>query len=401
MDTSSFYDDLPVMEEFLDITDPARFSPVPDDWLIAETDVRGSTEAIRRGKYKDVNVAGAASIISILNIDRSLGIPFIFGGDGATLCVPPGWAEKTKSRLIGTVRMVDEAFGLSLRAGMVPVHLVRSRGYDLRVARHRISASYVQAVFTGGGIEYAESLIKTPEGDAFVVREGDADPELDFSGLECRWNDVPSVHGEVVSLIVKALGGDPRAAAATYRELILCLRRVYGSDADCHPIHPSKLKMSLLGPHISRESRVRTAGKSAAARLACALEIRGKVLTGKILIRLKRKTRTADWGRYPAELAGNTDCRKFSDIFRQVLSGNESQRRELEAYLEGLYERGLIVYGMHAAPTALLTCLIFSYNGAHMHLVDGGNGGYALAAAAMKDRLRKLHVSAGTRVASV
>jgi len=296
--------------------------------------------------------------------------------------------------------MVREAFGLSLRAGIIPVRLIRSRGYDIRVARHRISAGYVQAVFTGGGIEYAESLLKMTEGDAFVLRDGDAEPELDFSGLECRWNDVPSVHGEVVSLIVKAQGGDLRTTAATYRDLILCLRRIYGSDADCHPIHPSKLKMSLLGPHISRESRVRSAGKSVAARLACALEIRGKILTGNLLIRLKRKTRTADWGRYPSELAENTDCRKFSDIFRQVLSGNESQRLELEKYLEGLYERGVLVYGIHAAPTALLTCLIFSYNGAHMHLVDGGNGGYALAAAAMKGRLKKLPESTGTPVTS-
>src|SRR5271166_394749 len=94
--TSSFYDELPVLEDFLDVTDPARFIPVPDGWLIAETDVQGSTEAIRRGKYKDVNVAGAASIISLLNIDRSLGVPFIFGGDGATLCIPPEWGDRAK-----------------------------------------------------------------------------------------------------------------------------------------------------------------------------------------------------------------------------------------------------------------------------------------------------------------
>jgi hypothetical protein len=121
--------------------------------------------------------------------------------------------------------------------------------------------------------------------------------------------------------------------------------------------------------------------------------MRGKVFTGKLLIRLKLKTRNTDWGRYKTELAENTDYRKFSDIFRQVLSGNEVQRVELEKYLADLYGKGLLVYGMHAAPTALLTCLIFSYNGAHMHLVDGGNGGYALAAAALKERLKNLRAS--------
>jgi len=391
--TRSFYDDLPVLEEFLDVTDPVRFSPIPHDWLIAETDVQGSTEAIRSGKYKDVNVAGAASIIALLNIDRSLGVPFIFGGDGATLCIPPAWGDRAKSRLIGTVRMAREAFGLSLRAGIIPVHVVRSLGYDVRVARHRVSRGYVQAVFTGGGIECAESLIKTPEGNRFILREGDAEPELDFSGLECRWNDVPSVHGEVVSLIVKAMGEDTRRTAQTYRDLIICIRRIYGSDADSHPIRPSNLTMKVFGPNLSCERRVRTSGKSAASRLAYALDMRGKILTGKLLIRLKRKTRKTDWGRYTGELAENTDCRKFSDIFRQVLSGNDRQRAELEKYLADLYGRGLLVYGMHAAPTALLTCLIFSYNGEHMHLVDGGNGGYALAATGLKERMKNLPAS--------
>lgn len=389
----SFYDDLPLLDEFLDITDPSRYAPVPDDWLIAATDVRGSTEAIRRGMYKDVNVAGAASIISLLNIERSLGVPFIFGGDGATLCIPPAWRDRAVSRLVGTVRMVREAFALDLRAGVLPVQVVRDAGYDVRVARHRITGGYVQAAFSGGGIEYAESLIKTPAGEQFTVSERDAEPECDFSGLECRWNDVPSVHGEVVSLIVKALGRDGGAVADTYRNLILTLRRIYGSDAASHPIDPSRLRMSVAGQHLSRERRVRTSGRTAAARLASAIDIRGKVLAGKILIRLKRKTRTADWGRYPAEVAANTDCRKFSDIFRQVLSGNVSQRGELDAYLADLYGKGQLVYGMHAAPAALLTCLVFSYNGAHVHLVDGGNGGYALAAAALKERIRGLRPS--------
>ena len=174
------------------------------------------------------------------------------------------------------------------------------------------------------------------------------------------------------------------------RNLIIRIRAIYGSDADSHPIQPSKLRMRLRGAHLARERRARTSGKSAQARLAYALALKAKVLSGMLLIRLRRKTRATDWGRYKKELAENTDCRKFSDIFRQVLSGNEGQRRELEKYLDGLYEQGSLVYGIHAASTALLTCLIFSYNGAHMHLVDGGNGGYALAAAALKDRVKKL-----------
>jgi hypothetical protein len=96
----------------------------------------------------------------------------------------------------------------------------------------------------------------------------------------------------------------------------------------------------------------------------------------------KQNNRRKSWRRTPGW-----------SIFRQVLSGNDRQRAELEKYLADLYGRGLLVYGMHAAPTALLTCLIFSYNGEHMHLVDGGNGGYALAATGLKERMKNLPAS--------
>lgn len=61
---------------------PTRLSPMPPDWYIIITDVAGSTKAIEAGRYKDVNILGACSIISILNIAGDLDIPFIFGGDG-------------------------------------------------------------------------------------------------------------------------------------------------------------------------------------------------------------------------------------------------------------------------------------------------------------------------------
>jgi hypothetical protein len=116
--------------------------------------------------------------------------------------------------------------------------------------------------------------------------------------------------------------------------------------------------------------------------------MRSRILAGRMLIRWRVSTKETGWGMYPEELAANTDCRKFSDIFRQVLSGTSNQREELSSYLEMQYRKGKLVYGLHASPTALLTCLIFSYNQSHIHLVDGGNGGYALAAAEFKERMR-------------
>jgi hypothetical protein len=45
---------------------------------------------------------------------------------------------------------------------------------------------------------------------------------------------------------------------------------------------------------------------------------------------------------------------------------------------------------MHRSSEALLTCIVFSYNGNHMHFVDGSDGGYALAARGLKQQLKSL-----------
>ncbi len=389
-ESETFYTSLPVFDDFLDITDPGRFSPVPDDWHVVVTDVQGSTAAIRSGKYKDVNLAGASSIISILNIDRTLSVPFIFGGDGATLCIPDSWVAPARARLLGTVRMTREALDLSLRAGVIPVSVVRSHGHDLRVARNRVSAGFVQAVFTGGGAQFAEEIIKQPAGAEYLLAPESGEPVYDFSGLECRWNDVPSIHGEIVCLIVLATGTDRETITRTYRSLILKLRSVCGEDHQSRPIHPSSLRMTFFGVNPRREEAIHGSGAGVLRRLAYAFSMRWGILSGKVLMRFKQPITETDWRSYKSTLAANTDFRKFSDIFRQVLSGTPGQREELAAYCEAEFNRGMLVYGMHASPTALLTCLIFSYSNSHMHLVDGGNGGYALAAAQFKERLKRI-----------
>jgi len=47
-----------------------------------------------------------------------------------------------------------------------------------------------------------------------------------------------------------------------------------------------------------------------------------------------------------------------------------------------------VAYGTHQASAALMTCLVRSYDGDHLHFVDGADGGYALAAKQMKAQLQ-------------
>ncbi len=80
MASSDFYAALPLLTDLTEITHAQNFVVVPADWFILISDIIGSTNAIAAGGYKDVNLIGACSIISILNIAKEIEIPFIFGG---------------------------------------------------------------------------------------------------------------------------------------------------------------------------------------------------------------------------------------------------------------------------------------------------------------------------------
>src|SRR4051812_35454244 len=85
----SFYHEIPPFSRFDELTDSRHFRPVPDDWFVVLTDVKGSTQAIESGRYKEVNRVGAAAIVCAQKGMGGQDFPFVFGGDGATFLVPP------------------------------------------------------------------------------------------------------------------------------------------------------------------------------------------------------------------------------------------------------------------------------------------------------------------------
>ncbi len=94
MTTVNFYHDLPVLESFAEAIEPARHAQVPGDWWVVIADVIGSTKAIEGGGYKKVNTVGVACIAAVVNVDRGVEVPFVFGGDGATFAVPDSLRER-------------------------------------------------------------------------------------------------------------------------------------------------------------------------------------------------------------------------------------------------------------------------------------------------------------------
>ncbi|TAN47818.1 MAG: DUF3095 family protein, partial [Betaproteobacteria bacterium] len=204
MPSTQFYSRLPLLTDFRAISRAENFAPLPEDWHVVMSDVRNSTVAVQSGQYKNVNTVGAALITALLNAAGAIEIPFIFEGDGSTLCVPPELLDDARAALLQTRELAQRSFGLDLRIATIPVADIAAAGSSIRVARFQVSEHYVQALFTGGGLAHAERLLKDPaSAPRYAVVPGSVAPRGNFDGLECRWQDIPSPHGETVSVMVR------------------------------------------------------------------------------------------------------------------------------------------------------------------------------------------------------
>ncbi|MEK7439115.1 MAG: DUF3095 domain-containing protein [Pseudomonadota bacterium] len=391
MNSTSFYADLPVLTEFSEVGRRARYAPLPEDWQVVMCDVRNSTAAVEAGRYKNVNTLGAAVITAMLNAAGPTEIPFIFEGDGAMLCVPPELLNDAHAALLQTQALARKSFDLELRIASLPLARIRAAGFDILVARYRVSDNYVQAMFAGGGMAYADRCMKDPATAAACrVEPGSIAPGGNFEGLECRWQDIPSRHGETVSVMVKVLIEDAGEADALYRALIEKVREIYGADEACSPVWPPNLAFSFDARQLGNEVGVRAMQRSAWGKWLYLMKMRGLVLLGWFLLAFGIRTSATDWGQYRIVLARNSDVKKFNDCFRQILAGNAAQREALSAWLELGFAQRQLVYGVHVSNRAQMTCLVFDYSGRHLHFIDGADGGLSMAAKALKERVTML-----------
>src|SRR5262245_28771350 len=193
--TIDFYKYLPVFRDFTRIADEACFRPLPDDWVVGVADVQESTKAIRENRYKAVNMAGAAVIASVANAMKDRDFPFVFGGDGASFAVPEADAVLARQALAETATWVREDLDLILRIGMVSVVDIRARGHDVRVARYVPSDNISMAMFSGGGLAWADSAMKRGE---IGVAPAPPGSHPDLSGLSCRFELIPARRGQVL-----------------------------------------------------------------------------------------------------------------------------------------------------------------------------------------------------------
>lgn len=390
MNSENFYSQLPLLDNFLKITEIGNFVDVPDDWYIVVTDIRGSTKAIEAGKYKEVNLLGACSIVAVLNVAGKTEIPFVFGGDGASLLMGPSLLPAAQKALLATQQLAKTEFDMDLRVGVVPVKVVVAANYPVKIAKFKVSENYSQAVFIGGGLTRATELIKDPAaGNIYSIKNNGVSPKADFSGLECRWQDIPSKYGEIVTLLVMVRSDWDPQSHQFYRNIIKKIQYIYGKENSLNPIDRKNLKLALNSTKLIKETLVRASSAGWLDRQLYLSKIQLETALGSLLMNLKVKTEELDWGVYKDIALAATDYRKFDDMLRMVISGNEWRRKKLTRYLERNYREGKLVYGLHVSDRALMTCLVFERGGRQVHFVDGADGGYALAAKDMKERMNE------------
>ena len=154
--STDFYASVIPQDDFANFADGETYTAFPDDWWVGTSDIVGSTEAVAEGRYKTVNMVGAAVISAQMNAQGGADFPFIFGGDGAGFAVPAAWKDRAEDALAAVRVWAREEFDIGLRVGMVRVSDIRAAGLDITVARFQAAKGVDYAMFSGGGLSWAE-----------------------------------------------------------------------------------------------------------------------------------------------------------------------------------------------------------------------------------------------------
>ncbi|TDE37577.1 DUF3095 domain-containing protein [Antarcticimicrobium sediminis] len=382
MGENGFYDRLRPRTDFAELVAEDCFAPVPADWLVGVADIVNSTGEIEKGRYKTVNMAGAAVIAAMMNAMQGRAFPFVFGGDGASFAVRQQDAGLARDALAAVRRWAQEAYGLDMRAALVGVSDIRAAGHDLRVARYATSQGVDYAMFSGGGLAWAEARMKAGNFDVPPAPEG---TQPDLSGLSCRWANLRAQNGRILSLVVlPAPGGDLSAFAAVAHQVVEIADAL---NRGGHPVPETGPQAHWPPSGFALEAQARRAGASLLRR---EIELLGKSLVGWLLFKTGLRVGGFDPGRYTAQVSANADFRKFDDGLKMTLDCDVATCDRIKTVLKAAAATGAIQYGAFEQDEALITCFVPSaLHQDHVHFIDGAAGGYARAASQIKSARSK------------
>ena len=386
MSSTQFYSRLPIHNHSLSalLGDRNCFTSVPTDWYVIVTDIKNSTQAFENGRHEEVNLIATGSIISTLNLAQKTDteIPFFFGGDGATLIVPPELHKPALQALVTHRENTLRNAGLDLRVGSVSVEALNTEGHSLFISRLLLSDLYSIPIVLGNGLAVAERIIKSQSDHKKVQAQNNS---LDLTGMECRWDRIrPAMdQPEVVSLLITAIHADQQATI--YKQIFDEIDIIFGSFENRNPVTTPSLTLSTNYKKLALETRTKH-GHPKVSETA-----KNWLLTayGKWFY-MKRK----QGQKYMKELVQLTDTLVIDGRINTVIAGTKTQRVQLQSMLDSLEQEGLIVYGIYTSSESIMSCYVQDHKAKHIHFVDGSDGGYTMAAKMLKAKIRRQETKA-------
>lgn len=384
MDKATEYEQLVPIKEFDDITRDDLYWTIPAHWRLFATDIKDSTEAIEEGRYRDVNKIGAASITVVREGLEGHEFPFVFGGDGATLVVSPDLTSTVREQLLGLKQLARDNFDLQLRVGEMSVGELTDHGVDLEVARFELTTGRDIALFRGGGVSLADDLLKEDYSRYRVeTPSGEAEFNVELTGLSCRWQPIPSQRGEILSIIVQVLRSP---TDEVYREVIAELDEILdGGLGQANPVNREVMAYQSVWDCLVDEVRYQSSlfSFSFVGRFL-------EILLAVAVFKFGLYPFFFDPEEYSQQLRTHSDYRKFDDMLRLIIDCDNEEHEQVERYLAKKHEAGDLAYGIQVADESLMTCYVEDLDqGGHLHFVDGGDGGYARAAQQLKQQLKE------------
>ena len=379
--SDKFYGTISVFRGFTRLMDPSLYAPLPSDWSIGVADIVGSTKAIAQARYKAVNMAGAAVIAAVTNALEGREFPFVFGGDGASFAVAPDDLERTRQALAATAAWVKQDLDLEMRIALVPIAAIRAQGLDVRVARFGPSANLSYAMFSGGGLGWADVAMKRGE---FAVAPAAPGIQPDLSGLSCRFEEIPAARGLILAVLVMPVqGADPVAYRKLIEDIVVLVER---SPDQGRPVPPGGPPLRWPPAGVEFEARAQRGGPLFKRRLG----VFAWTLFYYFIMRFGIKVGGFVPHIYVQQVVENSDFRKYDDGLRMVLDCTADLERELSARLAAASSAGIARYGIHRQDAAMMTCFTpAATRSDHVHFIDGARGGYASAATALKATLAR------------
>jgi hypothetical protein len=374
--SDSFYRGIPVFRSFERLMEPSLYAPLPADWTIGIADIVNSTQAIAAKRYKAVNMAGAAVIAAVTNALQGREFPFVFGGDGASFAVAPADLPLAREALAATATWVKEELGLDMRAGLVALSAIRAQGLDVRVARFGPSSNLSYAMFSGGGLAFAEAAMKRGK---FAVAPAPPGSQPDLSGLSCRFEEIPASRGVILSvLVLPTRDAESGAFRAVIEDVIALAER---SPQAGRPVPSGGPTLRWPPAGLDYEARAWRGGSLAKRRAL----VFARTLFAYAIMRSGIKIGGFVPKLYLQQVVENSDFRKYDDGLRMILDCTEELAGALAQRLAAAAAEGIVRYGLHRQDAAMMTCFTRKATRSdHVHFIDGARGGYASAATALK-----------------